>query len=188
MPPEIKTDREKMLDGVMSIIEERGFAALSARSLAERLGISTQPIYREFGDMDNVRRAAAECGWSVLSEYLKGDDAISQAVNYVAFACERKNLFNFLFRGRNCEYNGLDDMAHKLVDGTEIVERLQKITGLDREQTYRMHLFVWMALHGLASISADNCVTLSRDELEKFTLDITRAMTAYVKSQGGIQS
>ena len=184
MPPEIKTDREKMLDGVMSIIEERGDIAVSARSVAERLGISTQPIYREFGDMDNVRRAAAERGWEIFAEYINGD-ATDQSVKYVMFECERKNLFNFLFRGRNCEYDGLDDMAHKLVDGTEIIERLQKITGLNNEQTYRMHLFVWMAMHGLASMTADNSVRLSRDELEKFTVDITRAVSAYIKSQSG---
>ena len=33
---------------------------VSARNVAARLGISTQPIYRIFGDMDGVRQAAIE--------------------------------------------------------------------------------------------------------------------------------
>lgn len=183
MPPEIKTDRTAMVDGALALIEERGDGALSARTLADRLGISTQPIYREFGDMDGVRRAVVERGWQVFTEYVSGD-AAEQAVRYVMFAVERKKLFNFLFRGRRCNYDGLDDMAHKLVDGTDIIERLQSITGLSCGDTYKLHLYVWMALHGLAAMSADNDVHIDCDEIKNFTVGLTRAVTTYLIKNG----
>ena len=178
MPTEIRIDRARMLDGVMEIIEESGYEAVSARSMAARLGISTQPIYREFGDMEGVRRAAIECGLKIFAEYIAGE-AVDQSVRYVEFAAERSNLFDFLFRGKHYEYDGLDDLAHKLMDGTDIIDRLERITGLPREKVYRVHLCVWMALHGLATMSADNKVALDEDEIKRFTMDITRALSAY---------
>ena len=185
MPPEIKTDRRTMIDGAIDIIEERGFDALSARSLAEKLGISTQPIYREFGDMDGVRKATVERGWQVFADYVKGE-AEAQAVRYVTFAAEHKNLFIFLFRNRNCEYSGLDDMSHKLVEGTGIIDMLSSITGLTREKTYRLHLVLWMALHGLASMCADNEVKIDGDEIRDFTVQTTKALAAFYRKEGGV--
>ena len=72
MPPAIKTDRKAIINAVMEIIDESGWSAVSARSVAERLGISTQPIYREFADMDEVRRAAIERGFEIFTEYKIG--------------------------------------------------------------------------------------------------------------------
>lgn len=182
MPPEIKIKREDIALQALSIIEERGESGLSARTLAQKLGSSVQPIYREFGDMDGVRAAALECGWRVFSAAL-GSDPLDSAVNYVMFALEHGNLFEFLFASRHCEYDGLDDMAHKILPDLKIIESLSAITGLDSESVYRVHFFVWMALHGMACMSAHNSVRFSRDEIKKFTMDITRGMAEYARGK-----
>lgn len=180
MPPEIRIERNEMLDGAIALIEERGAEALSARSLARKLGISTQPIYREFGDMDGVRHAALGRALSIFGEYLAGE-AVDQSVRYVRFAGEHPKLFAFIFRGKQFEYDGLDDLSHKLLDGTDIIDRLQAITGLPREKVYRVHLIVWMAIHGLALYSCENRIALDTAELEQFTVDITRGMSMLYK-------
>lgn len=179
MPPEIKTDRSAIINGAIAVIEERGAAALSARTVADKLGISTQPIYREFADMGEVRKAATARGFEIFAEFVAGG-AEEQAARYVTFAVERKNLFNFLFRDRNCEYADLDDMAHRLVDGTEIIDKLADITGLPRDRVYRLHFCLWMALHGLACMVADNKVEkLGSDDISKLTVEMTRALTMF---------
>ncbi len=183
MSKEIQTDRRVMIDGVISVIEECGFAAVTARSVAARLSISTQPIYREFGDMDGIKAAALSRGWEIFAEMVMTGDAKTQAVRYIKFATEHKNLFNFLFRGRNVCYDGLDDMAHKLV-GTDIIDRLAEITHLPRERVYKLHLYVWMALHGLACMSADNDVRADDSELMEFTVELTRAVSSYFCGKG----
>lgn len=182
MPPAVKTDKKAIIDGVMTIIERDGWGAVSARSVANELSISTQPIYREFKDMNEVRDAAIERGLEIFVQYLCGD-ALDQSVSYVMFAMERANLFNFLFRGKHYEYGGLDELSHKLVNGTEIIDKLEKITGLTREKVYRVHLGVWMALHGLAAMSADNRVAIDKDEIKRFTREITSALTAYYRDR-----
>lgn len=180
MPPRIETDSKRVLDAVTEIIDESGWSAVSARAVANRLGISTQPIYRIFGDMDGLRKAATARGFEIFSEYVKGE-ALDQAVRYVTFAVERGGLFNFLFRAGNCEYGGLDDMAHKLVDGTDIIDRLQQLTGLPRERVYRLHLCLWMALHGVAAVAADNKAEFTESEIKALVKDMTGALAAYYK-------
>lgn len=186
MSREIRIDGDAIISGAISVIERDGYAAVTARSVATELGISTQPIYREFGDMRGLKAAALDRGWKIFTEYVAGE-AEEQAAKYVMFAVERKNMFNFLFRDRNVAYSGLDDMAHKLVEGTDIIDRLTVITGLERDKVYRLHLFVWMALHGLASMSADNDVSFGSNdmtEIKKFAVDMTRAVSMYLREVG----
>ncbi|MBD5131028.1 MAG: TetR/AcrR family transcriptional regulator [Clostridiales bacterium] len=182
MAREIVTNRQTMIDGALALIEREGKDELSARALAAELGISTQPIYREFGDMDGLKKAAIERGYQIYGEYVKGE-ALDQAVGYVKFAAEKSKLFDFLFRGNHYEYNGLDDMAHKLL-GTDIIERLAGITGLDREKVYRLHLCIWMAVHGLASMCADNKTSVTADEIKDWVKEITQGMTGFYKIKG----
>ena len=178
MPPRAETDRARVLDAVIEIIDESGWDAVSARAVASRLRTSTQPIYRIFGDMDGLRKAAAERGFEIFGEYVRGE-ALDQAARYVTFAVERGKLFCFLFRTGGCEYDGLDDMAHKLVDGTDIIDRLQSITGLPRERVYRLHLCVWMTLHGLAAVAADNKTRFTEVEIKALAKELTGALSAY---------
>lgn len=176
----VETERNTILGAAIDIIDGQGADALSARAVAERLGISTQPIYREFGDMDGLKRAAVGRGFEAFSEYIAGE-ALDQSMRYVTFAGEHPRLFEFLFRGRHISYSGLNDLSHKLMKDTDIIDRLTEITGLPREKVYRVHLFLWMALHGLAVMSADNGVALESDEIAAFTKDMTRALGAYYK-------
>lgn len=177
MPPVIKTDKEDIINAVMRIIAEKGHAAVSARSVADSIGISTQPIYREFGDMGAVLAAAEKRGWELFTEYVSGD-ALTCAERYVMFASENKGLFEFLFGSRGYEYGGLDDVARKLVS-EDIIDKLESITKLPRDKVYRLHLCVWMMLHGLAELSAHNSVTLAAGDVSALVKEVTSALTAY---------
>ena len=187
MPPNIKKDRAEVLDAVIDIIEKDGADAVSARSVAARLNISTQPIYREFGDMDGLKKAAVARGFDIFFDYIKGD-ATTQAVKYVLFASEHKNLFHFLFRGAGYSYDGLDDLAHKIHPSSDIIDRLTEITGLPREKVYRLHLYVWTALNGIAYYATDNNLRIDEDEIKAFTVDLTRALSKYYKEEDGVRT
>lgn len=177
MPPEVKTDRRAIIDAAVSIIEERGWQAVTARSIAARLGVSTQPIYRAFADMEEVRAAAVARGFEIFGEYVCGS-ALDRSVRYVMFAIERGRLFNFLFRDKKVVADDMDELAHRLVS-EDIIDKLQQITELPRERVYRLHLFTWMALHGLAVMSADNSLKFDADEIGAFVKEMTAAFKAY---------
>lgn len=173
-----------MTDAVIDIIESEGPAAVSARSVAARLKLSTQPIYREFGDMEALTEAARERGFQIFWEYIKGD-ALEQAVKYVMFASEHKNLFRFLFCDAGYSYDGLTDLSHRLIPSTDIIDRIADITALPKEKAYRIHLYIWMALSGIAHCAVDNNMTVGGDEIKEFTTELTKALSKYYKGDSG---
>ena len=63
MAPRNKFTREEMVDAALRVVRAKGMEALTAKAIAEELGISTQPVFTCFNTMDTVKnevRAAAE--------------------------------------------------------------------------------------------------------------------------------
>ena len=48
MPAIKKVSREDIIDAAVEVLREGGFSAVNARSVAQKLGCSTQPIYFSF--------------------------------------------------------------------------------------------------------------------------------------------
>ena len=168
----VKTGRDEIIGAALGIIEEKGEEDISVRAIAQRLGVSTQPIYREFGDMASVMTAVKQRGYELWWEYLKGD-AEGQAARYVMFAVERGNLFRFLMRDGGQKKSSLDELKRSLMPSTDIIKRLMDITGLDEQTTYDLHLKLWLAVHGLATMAADGIISPSADEVKAFVRELT---------------
>ncbi len=83
------------------LLREEGFPAVTARSIASALGASTMPIYSAMGSMDALtaelrKRALAVLDGYQLTEYTE-NPYLNQAVGYVKFSQNERNLFRFLF-------------------------------------------------------------------------------------------
>ena len=55
MPPAIRFTRESVLKAAFELVRREGPSALNARAVARELGGSTQPIFRLFSGMDELR-------------------------------------------------------------------------------------------------------------------------------------
>ena len=75
MAPKNKFTRGEMVSAAMRVVQRRGVTALTARAVADELGVSTQPIFTCFGTMDelkhDVRAAAEKVYQSYVAEGLK---------------------------------------------------------------------------------------------------------------------
>ena len=58
-----KFTKEQMITAALDLVRREGTAALTARSLAEALGTSTQPVFTCFTTMDEAKRAGLLNGW-----------------------------------------------------------------------------------------------------------------------------
>ena len=56
MPASRKVTTEAVLQAAEEVLREKGFSAVNARNVAEKLGCSTQPIYLCFENMDQLRQ------------------------------------------------------------------------------------------------------------------------------------
>ena len=55
MPPKEKVSKARVSETAFEMTREYGFSEVTARKLAERLGCSTQPIFRAYENMDELR-------------------------------------------------------------------------------------------------------------------------------------
>lgn len=57
MPAVRKVSKEQIIDAAVEVLRDDGFSAITARSVAKKLGCSTQPIYFSFKNMDELKAA-----------------------------------------------------------------------------------------------------------------------------------
>lgn len=106
MPAVKKVSREEIIEAALDVMREGGFSAINARSVAKKLGCSTQPIYFSFKNMDELRSALTERAIEMHTQRVRdslrahvGNDSrySSYGMGFVKFAAEEKQLFRWLY-------------------------------------------------------------------------------------------
>lgn len=106
MPAVKKISREEIIEAALDVMREGGFSAINARSVAKKLGCSTQPIYFSFKNMDELRSALTERAIEMHTQRVRdslrahvGNDSrySSYGMGFVKFAAEEKQLFRWLY-------------------------------------------------------------------------------------------
>jgi AcrR family transcriptional regulator len=111
MPPKAEITKEKILNAAFEIAREQGFDALTARSVAQRLNCSTQPIYSVYGSMDKVKDdvydKAVEFAVSCMKNYPNHNDKPAQNIGrgYLYFARNEKQLFRTVYLSGHKKYD-----------------------------------------------------------------------------------
>jgi AcrR family transcriptional regulator len=191
MPARISIDREAILEAALDLIREGGWAAVSARSLASRLGASTMPIYSAIGSMEELKRIAAErCAALLDASQHKprtGDPASDLGIGYLAFAREEPRLYRFIISAQG-EPGGAAatlrafDMA--AAGGPESDPALAPaLEGIPNKGARRdMILRSWIFSHGLADLLAGGSVSMDDEEIARHLLEVGGAL--YIAAQG----
>lgn len=168
MPPKPRISREMILDAAFAIARQEGIDAVNVRSIARRLGCSTQPVLYQFAHVEDVRREvyrmADEYQSACLMQLPEDENPmLALGLNYIRFAVEEKPLFRLLFQSDGLGGQGLT----ALIDQPEIAPVLdvfQRETGLTLQQTKRLFMTVTLLVHGWASMLANN--SMAYDEAE----------------------
>ena len=102
MAPRNKFTREEMIAAAVQIVRARGEGALTARSVAEALHVSTQPVFTCFHSMEELRREVLSAARTVYDSYVeRGLQAeipfFGFGMEYIRFAREEPELYRLLF-------------------------------------------------------------------------------------------
>ena len=106
MPAVRKVSKEQIIDAAVEVLRDDGFSAINARSVAKKLGCSTQPIYFSFKNMDELKAALTERAIELHTQRVRdslraheGSDSrySSYGMGFVKFAAEEKQLFRWLY-------------------------------------------------------------------------------------------
>lgn len=168
MPPKPRITRAMILDAAYAIAREQGAEAINARSIAERLGCSTQPVLYRFDHVEDIRREvyrmADEYQSACLMQLPEDTNPMTAiGLNYIRFAAQEKQLFRLLFQSDSFHGQSITE----LIDAPEIAPVLavfQQETGLTQVQTKMVFKALFLLVHGYASMLANN--TMNYDEAE----------------------
>lgn len=164
-----KLTKSDIVNGAFEVLKESGFSAVNARSVAKKLGCSTQPIYRFFKNMSELKdemtaRAIKEHSERVTKSLSCNDGSRSRysdyGIGFVRFAEQEKELFKFLY---------IDEKSRLLlttdVHYDEIIETIKSEYGYDAETARKIHTDMTFYSYGLALLFYVGDLKMTDNEL-----------------------
>lgn len=173
MPPKVRFTRDEIRKAATELVRLKGADALNARELARSLGCSTQPIFSNYENMDELKADVIAEAEEIYRSYTEREIASGKYVtykaigmSYVRFAGAERELFKLLFmRDRRGEKPGSD------CGYAEAVEVIRKNTWLSHEEATLLHLEMWICVHGIATMLATSYITLDEELISKILTD-----------------
>lgn len=174
MPRDFMFTKEEIINAALSLTRERGFSAVSARTLGEKLGTSSRPVFGRFENMEEVKSAIISAANELYQAYRKKELESGKYVPfkasgmaYIRFAREEKELFKLLFmRDRSKEtINYADEMD-------ELVNLVSEQVDLDKDKATMFYLEMWIYVHGIASMIATNYLEWDEELSSRAVTDV----------------
>ena len=156
MAPKNKFTRKEMVAAAVRVVQKRGAAALTAKSLAEELGTSTQPVFTCFGTMEALKAEVYVAAERLFDEYLtKGlKEKISFlgfGSQYIRFARKEPELYRLLFLMRPDDVGSGAFAAMRHMQ--ELVRpSLVEIYHISAQEAGRYFRNLWLVVHSLATL------------------------------------
>ena len=187
MPPKFKVTRQMVADASFEVIRASGHENLNARTIAEYLGCSTQPVLYSFKTVDEIRQAAYEIADGYHTSFIMPKETdenpmLALGLNYVRFGHEEKNLFRFLFQ--TDKFGGMD-VAALMSDPnlSAILEVMAQGLRCDENEAREMFLTFFCVAHGLASLLANNSMAYDEEQCRKMLENVFFGMAASRKGK-----
>lgn len=174
MPPKVKVTKKDIIETALSLTREKGESAINARAVATALECSTQPVFSNFGTMEELKNAVKAEAFKLYLSFLEKEQSTgkypaykSYGIAYIRFAREERELFKLLFM---CDREGEDLSPGE--DFTASVEMIMNANGVSREKAELIHLEMWACVHGIASMTATSFLVLDEELISKIISDV----------------
>ena len=182
MPPKVKVTKKMVEDASFEVIRANGHENLNARTIAEYLGCSTQPVLYNYKTMDEIREAAYDIADRYHTDFIMPKETdenpmLALGLNYVRFGQEEKNLFRFLFQ--TDKFGGKDVgvlMSDPGLSG--ILEIMAAGLCVDKDPARELFLTFFCVAHGMASLLANNSMEYDEGQCEKMLENVFFGMIA----------
>lgn len=96
MPPRPKFSKEQIINSAFHIAKTEGLDNVTIRKIADHLGSSSAPIYVNFNDVDEVKRAVihkvVELSQQMLQEHQSGNPFRDIGIASLKMAMEYHNI------------------------------------------------------------------------------------------------
>ncbi len=180
MAPRVKVTKEEIIKTAIELVRNNGLQSLNARGIATALNCSTQPVFSNFSNMEELQNAVVVAAYKIYLDYLKREaesgkhpEYKSFGMAYIRFAKEEKELFKLLFMR--------DRQGEELVPSPDFdasVELIMKANGFSREAAKLIHLEMWTCVHGIGTMLATSFLSLDEELISKILTDVYQGIRA----------
>ncbi|GMA06972.1 TetR family transcriptional regulator [Tetragenococcus halophilus subsp. flandriensis] len=159
--------REHILKAAYELIEKDGFSNFTARNVANQMGVSTQPIYLEFDNMEDLKQTLIkeifdDLTKKVFSVEHTGDKVIDISINYIDFAQKNPRLFMAMYLDEKGGGKAMYDLSYRFIKDTLLQEK--EYQNLSEEYIEALFHGTWITITGLATLMLSKVIVPSRQQ------------------------
>ena len=176
MPPKVRVTKEEIAQVAFDIVRKNGIDALNARSIAQTLECSTQPIFSNYESMAELQREVIKKAYELHLTYREREISSGEypsykasGIAYIRFAKEEKMLFKLLFMSGAEDIEDCDIAKN---DWNSTVESIVGYAGVSENKAETFHLEMWMFVHGVAAMCATGNIELQMEHISKMLSDV----------------
>lgn len=166
--------REQILDAAYTVVSTEGFSRFTARNIAAKMNCSTQPIYLEFQNMEDLKMALIKkvhdhLATDVFPVEQTGDKVYDLVLNYVGFATKERRLYRAMYLE---EYGGGQEMQEFSYNYYKnLVKTDPRFEDLTEEQIDSLHMGTWIVATGIAALMSSGIIQPTDEEIIRLVED-----------------
>ena len=165
---DVEIDKQRILDAAYKLAVRGGIESLTARNIAKAVNCSTQPIYLEFKNMQDLRnqvlaRISDELKSNTLQQNFTGEPLIDLDLSYLYFAKEHVDLFRAMFVDGKFGNQMIVDTLMGL--GLEKFKQQFDAEQFSEERLNHIVISNWIAATGLATLLINKMANFSQAQM-----------------------
>lgn len=167
MPKQVVT-QEMIINAAMEITHRNGFERVNARSVADYMGRSVQPIYSYFQNMDKLKDTLYNRAMAFYDAFIRANADMSSLESMgeanIKFARQEPNLFRLLFLTKLNFFHSFSDIYKKM--GIEsVASNLAAELGTSYEDASEIYVMMIVFTHGIATMLATGGAEIGDEEI-----------------------
>ena len=161
-------DKQRILDAAYKLAVRGGIESLTARNVAKAVNCSTQPIYLEFENMQDLRnqvlaKISDELKSNTLQQNFTGEPLIDLDLSYLYFAKEHVDLFRAMFVDGKFGNQMIVDTLMGL--GLEKFKQQFDAEQFSEERLNHIVISNWIAATGLATLLINKMANFTQAQM-----------------------
>lgn len=164
-----KFSKENLIKGGLEFVRNNGIEQLNVRNLAAFIGCSTQPIFRNYANMEEYKDDLKEIMHEDYKQFIydnidKTNYLISVCYAYSKYAIKEPNIFNALFITSLAGSRTIDEVLNCSWN-KETIEYAMNKYNIKKEKAEKLYRDIRFYTHGIASQLSCKSILLSENEV-----------------------
>ena len=190
MPPKVKFSEQDIVEAALNVVRDRGFDAVTARAVAEKLGTSTRPIFTYFDTMEQLKEKvvglARECYKYFIERGLEEPvPFLGVGHQHIRFARTEPEIYRLLFLTKARGAAGGATRALKFSQDL-IRESIMRIYNMDGETADKYYRDLWLIAFSFATMIVANDCTYTDEEISAIFTEVSLSVCKAYKEIPGL--